>query len=209
MKKPKPTKSNLKPKELKALRDINKDTSITVLPAYKGNATVVMNTEDYKNKIKEFLDPGTYHTPRKDPTKSILRKTKAMAKSSSLDEETRKKVCRSEALTPRLYGLPKIHKHNVPLRPIVSTIGSPTYDSAKHLTTLLQPPSSVVTAIRWKNRHVYKGLGAFHFEDQRHTTGSIRYTGQFRRCVIIHQSSIKRSHRTHKEDISRRLKKSF
>nr|CAI5860551.1 unnamed protein product [Callosobruchus analis] len=72
----KPPKSNLKPKELKELRDINNDTSITALPADKDNATVVMDTKDYRNKIKELLDPGTHHTLRKNPTKTMLRKTR-------------------------------------------------------------------------------------------------------------------------------------
>jgi len=45
----------------------------------------------------------------------------------------------SEALRPRLYGLPKIHKPDVPLRPIVSAKGGHTYKIAKYLTTLLQP----------------------------------------------------------------------
>ena len=31
-----------------------------MLPAGKGNATVVMNTEDYKKKINDLLDPGSY-----------------------------------------------------------------------------------------------------------------------------------------------------
>ncbi|XP_054853995.1 uncharacterized protein LOC129342319, partial [Eublepharis macularius] len=35
-------------------------------------------------------------------------------------------------------GLPKIHKDSVPLRPIVSAIGSPTYELARHLADLLQ-----------------------------------------------------------------------
>nr|CAI5839289.1 unnamed protein product [Callosobruchus analis] len=128
IKKAKPSQSNMKPKELQALRDINKDTCITVLPADKSNATAVMDTEDYKNKIKELLDPDTYHTQGKDPTKTILKKTRTMVKNSSLDEDTKEEVCRSEALTTRLYGLPKIHKPSVPFRPIVSAIGSPTYD---------------------------------------------------------------------------------
>ncbi|XP_021934007.1 uncharacterized protein LOC110836758 isoform X2 [Zootermopsis nevadensis] len=38
---------------------------------------------------------------------------------------------------PRLYGLPKIHKEGAPLRPIVSTIGAPTYRSAQYLAGLL------------------------------------------------------------------------
>ena len=42
-------------------------------------------------------------------------------------------------MPPRIYGLAKIHKQNTPLRPIVSTIGSPTYQLAKYLTKLLPP----------------------------------------------------------------------
>ncbi|GJQ82924.1 hypothetical protein Trydic_g5927 [Trypoxylus dichotomus] len=37
----------------------------------------------------------------------------------------KKQVTVTEALPPRLYGLLKIHKRDVPLRPIVSTIGAP------------------------------------------------------------------------------------
>ena len=135
----KPPRSNLKPKEFKAIRDLNKDESILVLAADKGNATVVMDTEDYKTKINNLLDPNTYKELAYDPTQRLVRKTKMMVGNSSLAEEVKKKICRSEAMTPRLYGLPKIHKTNVPLRPIVSAIGSPTYDLAKHLTSLLQP----------------------------------------------------------------------
>jgi len=40
---------------------------------------------------------------------------------------------------PRIYGLPKIHKEGVPLRPIVNTIGSPTYELAKYVAKILRP----------------------------------------------------------------------
>ena len=40
---------------------------------------------------------------------------------------------------PKLYGLPKLHKPNIPMRPIVSFCGSPTYQLSKYLTTVLQP----------------------------------------------------------------------
>jgi hypothetical protein len=36
-----------------------------------------------------------------------------------------------------MYGLPKIHKDGVPLRPTVSNIGVPTYQLSKHLSGLL------------------------------------------------------------------------
>ena len=37
------------------------------------------------------------------------------------------------------YGLPKIHKPNTPLRPIVSSCGSVTYGLAKELAKILKP----------------------------------------------------------------------
>ena len=40
---------------------------------------------------------------------------------------------------PKIYGLPKIHKPNVPLRPIVSFIGTATYQLAKFLKQILVP----------------------------------------------------------------------
>ena len=39
----------------------------------------------------------------------------------------------------RLYGLPKIHRDDVPIRPTVSNIGAPTYKLSKYLTSLLIP----------------------------------------------------------------------
>ena len=40
---------------------------------------------------------------------------------------------------PRMYGLPKIHKPDVPLRPILSMRGSAHYDLPKWLCELLKP----------------------------------------------------------------------
>ena len=42
-------------------------------------------------------------------------------------------------IPPTFYGLPKIHKLDTPLRPIVSSCGSVTYGVAKELGTILKP----------------------------------------------------------------------
>ena len=42
------------------------------------------------------------------------------------------------ASSPKLYGLPKIHKKNKPLRPIISSKGSVTYGVAKELARVLK-----------------------------------------------------------------------
>lgn len=40
---------------------------------------------------------------------------------------------------PRFYGLPKVYKKNTPLRPIVSSIGTNMYASARYLADVLSP----------------------------------------------------------------------
>ena len=40
---------------------------------------------------------------------------------------------------PKFYGFPKIHKWDIPLRPIVPSCGSVTYGVAKELTKILKP----------------------------------------------------------------------
>ena len=41
--------------------------------------------------------------------------------------------------TPVVYGLPKVHRARIPLRPFVSFIQSPTYQLSQHLSHLLFP----------------------------------------------------------------------
>ena len=40
---------------------------------------------------------------------------------------------------PKFYGLPKVHKEGIPLRPIVSSIGAASYETAKELARILKP----------------------------------------------------------------------
>ncbi|CAB3991012.1 Cationic trypsin-3, partial [Paramuricea clavata] len=57
-------------------------------------------------------------------------------------EALREKGCAQlmcDAQAPKLYGLPKIHKENTPMRPIVSFCSSPTYELSKYLARILKP----------------------------------------------------------------------
>jgi len=44
-----------------------------------------------------------------------------------------------QVFSPKIYGLSKIHKYNVPLRPIVSFTGALTYYLSKFLVDILSP----------------------------------------------------------------------
>ena len=43
------------------------------------------------------------------------------------------------AVSPKYYGLQKIHKAGTPLRPIISSIGTASYNTAKELARILKP----------------------------------------------------------------------
>jgi hypothetical protein len=57
------------------LRTLKNNTDLTILPAEKGNATVILNTADYKQKIFPILEAPAYRRLTSDPTDSTERKT--------------------------------------------------------------------------------------------------------------------------------------
>jgi hypothetical protein len=99
---------------------------------------VTLNTADYKQKITSILEDPAYRRLTRDPTDSTERKTALFLKKSTLTEDICKQLRSSGSRPPRLYGLTKIHKEGVLLRPIVNNIGTPTYQLSKYLAGLLR-----------------------------------------------------------------------
>jgi len=56
-----------------------------------------------------------------------------------IPDDVYKKILPCGSRAGVLYGLPKIHKANAPLRPIISTVKTYNYDLAKHLNQILTP----------------------------------------------------------------------
>ena len=140
----KPPPSNLPPTLRSALRSLSKREDILILPADKGRATVVLEKTEYDEKMLEMLsDEKIYKKLGKDPTPSMERKLNALLlqlkKKGSIPAGLYHQIRSSGGLTPLLYGLPKVHKPGVPLRPIVSFYSSPSYQLSKHLSMILAP----------------------------------------------------------------------
>ena len=66
----------------------------------------------------------------------LLRNIKAQG---GITEEQYKKMYPTGAGAPKFYGLPKIHKQDTPLRPIVSSTGTVSYNTSKELARILKP----------------------------------------------------------------------
>ncbi|GLV46549.1 hypothetical protein CBL_12132 [Carabus blaptoides fortunei] len=134
-------KQNLSTQEMKALRELKKATNIEILPADKGNATVILDTIDYEKKLAETLKKGSYTTLKKDPTSSIERRVYNIIKKDkkTLSDKTRTNLTPQYSKPPHLYGQEKIHKAGLPLRPIISSRGSHCYALARFLLPILSP----------------------------------------------------------------------
>ena len=140
----KPQTSSLNKHQFKTMSDLKKNNTIVILPADKGNATVVMERSSYEQKVADLLDDDSYVRISKDPTKKTERtlneKLKELERSGELDKHLRSRFTAQHSYTPQLYAcLPKIHKPDIPLRPIVASIGSATYNLEKELARIISP----------------------------------------------------------------------
>ncbi|BHF65636.1 hypothetical protein SprV_0200864900 [Sparganum proliferum] len=124
--------------EDRELLKIRKLEDIVTLPADKGRSTVVMDKAEYCAKLgnllmdKEAYAPSTVSEFKKlvnsiNKTIGKLRKAGALTRREALAAKA------SDAAMARFYGLPKVHKPGVPLRPIVSLRGTPTFGLSKWL----------------------------------------------------------------------------
>ena len=92
-------------------------------------------------KAKALLeDKGIYKALKTDPTGRLKSKMinllKKIKSEEGIDDNLYKKLYPTGAVTPKFYGLPKIHKDGIPLRTIVSSRGSISYEVAKELARI-------------------------------------------------------------------------
>ena len=138
------TDINLTKHERQALKRLRNDNDILILPADKGRVTVVMDKTDYHDKMDELVnDKQTYEVLKRDPTPALQRKLNSkllqLKKADAIDIRRYNRLRCPVPQPAKLYGLPKLHKPKVPMRPIVSFCGSPTYELSKYLTTIPKP----------------------------------------------------------------------
>lgn len=123
-------------------RFLAQNPNLCVLESDKGKRMVIMEGEEYERKMHALLDDSAYKILTSDPTPGIERKTnKHVARLLSLkliDEVTAKRLTTKTSTCPRIYGQPKAHKANLPLRPVVPNITAPTYQLSKYLANILQ-----------------------------------------------------------------------
>ena len=169
LRKAKPPRDNLTGEQRKAIKELQGMKDVAILPADKGNATVVMQTDDYHAKLKEMLKSGTYGKIDRDPTSTretrFTRYLKKLEKLEEISTPLYHRLRPTGSRPPLFYGLPKIHKEGVPMRPIVSCIGSPTYGISKFIASKISPLAGKSDSYVKNSKHFIESIDGIRVED--------------------------------------------
>ena len=139
-------KKNIDKEEEQALKELKEDKDIVILKADKGNCTVIMDRPDYDQKINALLNDNDIYNKlvtKRNPLNNITIDVNDFMYQILLDDMIKQDKhywlhC-SKAAMSRFFELLKIHKVNVPLRPIVSFVNSPTYNISKFSSKITKP----------------------------------------------------------------------
>ena len=122
---------------------------MTILQQDKGRGVVILNRVDYVTKAEAFLAGPEFEKLDSDPTASFQRQVQQalLSMKKKFTKRKYKKLYPSSSQPGLYFGLAKVHKlkddsksvNELPLRPVISNIGTATYEVSKYLADLLQP----------------------------------------------------------------------
>ena len=143
------------------LKKLSKNKSLVICRPDKGKGIVLLNRTDYIQKMEDVLSDDSKFTFVGSPNFSnifkmedkINRTLKQFKDKSMISDETYNTLYSSGSSYSILYGLPKVHKRDVPLRPILAAYNSPNFAIAKYLVPVLSKLTS--------NQHTLSNSSSF------------------------------------------------
>ncbi|VDP46919.1 unnamed protein product [Schistosoma margrebowiei] len=119
--------------------------AFVLLKPDKGSGVVIMNKCEYKSKMLSILSDESKFMSDVEfggiskPERRVNSNLEKLLLMNIINKEEFNFLKPMGSEYPHLYGLPKTHKPNVPLRLILSMCRSPTHNLAKWLAKLLDP----------------------------------------------------------------------
>ena len=132
------------------LKKKSNTNSIVISKQDKGRGVVIVNHSTYLEKCFTLLNTSQFNKLTKDPTHAREWKTQRVVRKIKLKLPSNiySKIYPTGSAPAKFYGTAKIHKlspndtiNELPLRSIVSNIGTATYHLSKYLAKLLSPLS--------------------------------------------------------------------
>ena len=132
---------------ISCLKELSRDKSLIIAQPDKGNGVVLLNKHDYIEKMLEIVNDPVNFSRVSDELYPLLVKHQdrnnrivdQLKKQGIIDETTCRNLKSTGACPGILYGQPKVHKKGIPMRPIISTIGTFNYNVSRWLVPKLAP----------------------------------------------------------------------
>ena len=144
---------------------MSNNNSIVILKQDKDRGVVIKNRRAYLEKCFTLLTTSQFNKLTKDPTHTTERKIQRVVRKTKLKLPSNiySKIYPTGSAPGKFYGTAKIHKlsqndtiNKLPLRTIVSNIGTATYHLSKYLPELLSPLSESEYTIKNSKHFVEK-----------------------------------------------------
>ena len=156
---------NISDDEFNAIKSLKDNDTIIICRADKGNAIVVLDKKDYINKMNEILKQKQFKYIKRsvliEKEKLLNKYISKLHKDKIITKEIYWKIHSTCSSYATMYGQPKIHKTNYPVRPIISSIGAYNHDLSKYLYQIIKNnrPSQSFSYIRDSFEFVKKIIG--------------------------------------------------
>ena len=183
-----------------AIKNFNKNDSIIVRRADKCNTFVIMDKVYYEEQMDLVVgDRQKFVKVDRDPTDKLKKKLNGLIETSNAVQHPHNLKKLIGHFSPGyLYGNPKIHKRLIepPMRPIISQIGTPTYDIAKQLNATLKKyiPSGYMVNSTDEFLNILRASG-----DRRGLLGSLDVDSLFTQVPVTDTVDIILQHAYHHE----------
>src|SRR5678815_2084840 len=109
-----------------ALNQLKNNRNIVLSRADKGSNIVILNSSDYITKCKTLLNTPTYEKLTKNPNSTSQSTFNSTLSTILKNYPHLQKLKAYMTNIPQFYRIPKTHKQNTPLRPIISNTNSNT-----------------------------------------------------------------------------------
>ena len=112
-----------------------------------------MNKQEINNKTEKFFSENNITQITKDPTIKYQKQINKFINNAKyiIQKENIKYLKQIKPNPPKLNALPKIHKPNIPIRPLINNTQAPSHKIAKHLDKLIRKHINLTNNTSVKN----------------------------------------------------------
>ena len=134
--------------DVQTIKNLANNQNLVVCPPDKGRGVVLLDRNTYISKVTTLLnDPTKFRLSDFDPSNLIVKLEDKLNRTlRSLKDQLGitlyNNLFASGSSISTLYGSPKIHKRDCPVRPILAAYSSHNYNLAKFINSIINPFAS-------------------------------------------------------------------